>query len=213
MSIFRRKPATDARARLVDRVVACSAPGVNHVEIDYDPADWVRSPVVGQDRTDWVAQSVAAFAEDRGLAPDSDTCGRYRAALDAVADQPSDAMATFVTFDQHITANTVATISVLDDELMVLENGTAESFLGFATDLSRPPEKPLTVAKKFQYSGRGSVDENGRYVRVTHLHRALDAVPRLHVVGNVVGTHTKAAESIMGLFLKVAVHMDDGRVL
>lgn len=165
MSVLRRK----RRTAPIDTVVACTAPGVDHVEIDYDPADW--APVHG-----------------------------------------ADAMATFVTSDRDGTRQSVASIRVLDDELMMLENGDPEAFLGFADDPSRAPEKPRWVAKRYRFSARGGIDDSGSRVRVTHLHRQLDTDPTLHVVGNVVGSGG-ASLQIMQLFSAVHVHMSDGRVL
>lgn len=209
MSLFRRKPRSEARAALRVPEVACDAPGVRSVRIDYDPAVWLRLPWVGVDRTAWVEQALAAYADDLGWTPGTDAHGRLAAALGAIADGELPALAAFVSFEKDAQRHILATLKLLDDQLMDLEFGGPETFLTFSNDPSRPPATPKWFLDSFQWAGRGDVDDQGNYVDVTHAYRRVDTQPPLHLTGTSLGTRGKDIGPFMSLFHHVEIEPSD----
>lgn len=208
MSLFRRKPRSDARAALRVPEVACDLPGVRSVTIDYDPAVWLRLPGIGVDRTDWVERSLAAYADDLGWTPGTEAHGRLEAALNAIADGELTALAAFVSFEKQAERHLLATLKLLDDELMDLEFGGPEVFLTFSNDPSRPPATPKTFLDSFQWAGRGGLDEQGRYVELIHAYRKVDTQPPLHLTGTSLGSRGKDIGPFMSLFHHVHIETE-----
>lgn len=213
MSLFRRKPEVSARAELKRSAFPATAPGARCLHVDYDPALWLRCPGEGEDRTDWVSACAAAWASDLGLAPGDHRIVALTAALDAVADQPLEATATFIGFSPGIERSRTATIDLLDEELMLLENGTPEAFLSFAADPSRPAAVPRTFAGSFRTASRSAYADDDRVVTVKHAHRTVPTEPPLHLAG--VGLLNSGADSgpFSLLFHSVKVETLDGRLV
>lgn len=211
MSLFRRKPSSQARSALADPEVACTLPGVQSVHIDYDPAVWLRAPAVGQDRTAWVERSLSAYAEDLGWTPGTEAHGRLDAALNALVDQELPALATFISFTKDAADHDLATVKLLDDELMQLEYGGEQTFLTFDNDPSRPPVEPKTFLDTVQWGARGGLDDQGRYVHIMHAHRRVESEPPLHLAATYIRNRAKAdAGPFMSLVYRTRVRLTTG---
>jgi hypothetical protein len=213
VSLFKKSPPSAARQLLFDPVFACTAPGVTELRVDYDPAVWVRMPALGQDRTIWVEQVQAAYADDLGWGPGSPEHAKIDAAANEIADTGLSYTANFITFPSGPTDFALAHVHVLDEELTLLEYGDPEAYLTFADVDPGRPRKVQTFPQGWRYGMAGFVDPvsgPGSHVRG---HKRLDLDPVLHVVGIGLSRGKGIAGDVMSVFARSHVALTDGRVL
>ncbi|RBY91457.1 hypothetical protein DQ244_08975 [Blastococcus sp. TBT05-19] len=226
MSLFRRRrtaPPTAARAALKDPVFACSTPGVAAVHVDYDPAVWVRTPKPGQDRTDWVADHLAAFASDLDLDASDVLYQHARIALDLVADSGMGHTCDFVSVQgEGQETGIVAYVNVVDEELGWLEHGDPEAFTTMADlaaqggELRRPEHFPTRRdPRSWRVSREQSLDPET--LSTTFLERAYRCIaaeagrPAVHLYGGGFYSSPQSVAPLLGLFVKVDVQLEEPR--
>ena len=210
MSLFGRS-RSEARKRLFRPEFTCETPGVDHLRIDYDPEVWLRCPGAGEDRAAWVQESLDAFAQDYRMASGNTEYLRMSEALNNVANTDLSADATLVSLPKNLRGHMNMTMNVLDDELMLLEHGTPETFLTFANDPGRAPAKPVQL-NKVQVSSRSGFDEIGGIATVKHAYRALDTDPTLHFAATGICNRARDVGPWNLLADAVGVHLADGRI-
>lgn len=191
----RHTPAVPVAARtaLRDPVFPTrNLPAAGPLRVDYDPAVWVRCPVPGEDRTDWRAAVLSVFTADLGSAP---------AALGAVLDELADAdlrhAADFVLIPADLGPQmpALASLDVLDEELMLLEHGDPAPYLAFEGVASRPrPVRSFPGGWRYATSGRDAT----RGQSLLRAHRL--AAPGVHVVGTAFYTRAQDLAAALTLF-------------
>lgn len=183
MSWFRKKPITAARRLLFDPDFACTVPGVDRLSVDYDPGAWVRLPTVGQDRTTWVGQVLAAYGEDLGWTPGTPEHAKITAAANEIADTALSYTASFVTFPPGPTDFGLAHVHVLDEELMLLNYGDPEQFLELADIRPVPLKKTQTYPQGWRYNSDTFIDPDSGPGVLLRAHKRLDTTPAVHLMG------------------------------
>lgn len=211
MSLFRRSHV-EARARLFRPDFACATDGVDHLRIEYDPEVWLRCPGAGEDRTSWVQESLDAYAHDYRMASGSTDYRQIAGALNNIADTGLSATATLVCLPKNLRGHMNMTANVLDDELMLLEHGTPETFLTFANDPSREPAIPVKFPK-IQASSRSGFDESGGIATVEHAYRMLHTDSTLHLAVTGITNRARDSGPWSALANEVEVYLSDGRIL
>lgn len=134
MRLRRRRAAAsiDARATFRDPAFECRLPGVSKVQVDYDPAVWVRPPRVGVDRTEWASAYLEAFVSDLDLPAGDVRAENARRTLEIIADQEFSHTVDLVSLSvPPRETGIVAFLNVVDEELGLLEHGDPEVFLSF----------------------------------------------------------------------------------
>jgi len=183
--MFRRKPRvmpSDARRELRDTSFALRDPSLGVLEIDYDPEVWTRMPQVGEDRTDWVARHLEAYATDLGLVSGSEEHAAAERAFNAAADiEVSHTADLFAMPHRELGGGSAIYVNALDPEMGVLEHGPGEDFIRMV-DLF--PDGPLPRMdwmpyRKYKDSWRMSNASSPRDVftsdRVTRMFRETPA--------------------------------------
>lgn len=213
------KPVSTARSRLRETEFPCRVPGVRSLRIEYDAAVWTRLPHEGEDRTDWVAAHLAAYAEDLSLTEADAAYDEAREALDTAADTLLTHTADFMALPHpELGSGTVAYVDVVDTELGLLEHNDPETFVTMA-DLR--PEKPVRAswfpvrsdAHAIRASELSSVDpDTWRREVVVRGHRSVDVDgAEVHVYGSAFGSGILAPA--VALVLRSRLELEDGRTL
>lgn len=202
--MFGRRPATAARTALFDPDFACTVPGLPVVRVDYDPALWVRCPVVGEDRTAWVERVLSAHEEDLRWSADAPERRRLEVALNRIANDDLHYTANFAMFPGQGERPVIAFAHVTDEELTQLEFGAPESFLAFADvdPSARPTQR--TFPSGMRFSSLLAPDGDAIVLNVRG-HRVLVDQPRVDLTTVGFASKGKRSGDLMALFTKVSV--------
>ena len=213
-----------ARTALANTRFDCAEPGVEYVEIDYDPSVWTRMPHEGEDRTEWVERNLGAYAADLGLALGDQRFADAELALNSAADTLLTHTADFLALPSAQTGPAVvAYVDVLDTERALLEYGDPDAFLTMA-DL-RPGLSPAKVewwpVRRQKGAIRTSSDlstnrETGRLECITRAHRTPDlggdaANPQLYA--SAFYEQSGVSGQVLRLAFATLVHTTAGRVV
>jgi hypothetical protein len=179
------KARTQARTALFDSRFPTRAPGLVAMLIDYDPAAWLRCPVLGEDRTAWHDRSLTALTQDWGLRPGGNMHQVYDNVLNRTADDPLSHEATFLSIDKPADGTAIVCVDVADEEVTLLEHGDPDRWLAF-DDLFDAPgivvgasrEKPRTVDTELRETARTSGDGKEMLIRA---HRRIPSNPETHL--------------------------------
>jgi hypothetical protein len=211
----RKKRAETARRALFQRDFPSeTAPGVTGLVVDYDPALWVRCPSLGQDRTQWHDDVLAAFAQDLEWPADDVRRKALSDALDEVANDPLAHTANFMLVPAELDESPViAYVDVADEELNLLERGEPDQFLTFADVDPSYGGKVRTFPQGWRWNSHIGTEPGGAMLIHLRAHKTIDVSPPVHVVG--VGFASKGTRSgdLLSLFADVRVLLDDGREL
>jgi hypothetical protein len=178
------KARTQARTALFDPRFPSRAPGLVAVLIDYDPAAWLRCPVLGEDRTEWHDRSLAALTQDWGLQPGGSAHQIFDNVLNRTADDPLSHDATFLSIRKPGDGTAVVCADVTEEEVTLLEHGDPDRWLAFEDLIGEPGivvdaprEKPRTVDTELRQTARTSGDGQ----MAIRAHRRIPSDPETHL--------------------------------
>jgi hypothetical protein len=214
------KARTDARTALFDPRFPSRAPGLVAVLIDYDPAAWLRCPVLGEDRTQWHDRSLAALTQDWGLRPGANAHQVFDKALNRTADDPLSHDATFLSIDKPGDGTAMVFVDVADEEVTLLEHGDPERWLAFedlidaaGMVVGAAREKPRTVDTELRETARTSGDGKEMGIRA---HRRIPSDPETHLTAFGFMSRpkmTKRLATAHQMIRSIRVETVDGQVL
>lgn len=189
-----KKVRVEARRRLVDPVFVCGVPGAPFLRVPYDPEVWVRFPGLGQDRTTWVEQVLAAYAEDYGWSADDPDYVETEKMLNVGANQPAEYTAVLLLL-HPAKEFSVVSIDALDEEGVLVKYGDPKNYLDFQDMFPKRP--PTRAGTRIDISSYSVVDQDWRRQYFLRAHKLLATQPDVHLIGSAFHGPDKARYKVM----------------